>query len=62
MSKNLPVWLGWALYLVLMLGYAAVTYRQLANRRAKRAGGAVDAVWLVKSSAWPCCSASAPTT
>ena len=35
MAKNLPVWLGWTMFVVLMLVYAAVTYRGLATRRAR---------------------------
>jgi D-xylose transport system permease protein len=48
MSKNLPVWAGWALYLGIMIIYAAVTYRQLAVRRAKGLVAASFTVWLVK--------------
>jgi D-xylose transport system permease protein len=48
MSKNLPVWLGWTMYVVLMLAYAAVTYRQLAVRRAKGLVTNSVSVWLAK--------------
>jgi D-xylose transport system permease protein len=48
MSKNLPVWLGWTLYVVLMVGYAAVTYRQLANRRSRGLVTISVSVWLAK--------------
>ena len=48
MSKNLPVWAGWALYLGIMIIYAAVTYRQLAVRRAKGLVAQSMTVWLVK--------------
>ena len=27
MSKNLPVWLGWAMFVVVVGGYAAVSFR-----------------------------------
>ena len=48
MSKNLPVWLGWTMYVVLMLVYAAVTYRQLAIRRARGLVTSSPTVWLAK--------------
>jgi D-xylose transport system permease protein len=48
MSKNLPIWLGWTMYVVLMLVYAAVTYRQLANRRSRGLVTTSVSVWLAK--------------
>jgi len=48
MSKNLPVWLGWTLYVVLMAAYAAVTYRQLTIRRSRGLVTASFSVWLAK--------------
>jgi D-xylose transport system permease protein len=48
MSKNLPIWLGWTMYVVLMLVYAAVTYRQLAIRRARGLVTSSPTVWLAK--------------
>jgi D-xylose transport system permease protein len=35
MSKNMPVWLGWTVYVAVVVGYAAVTFRQWGNRRGK---------------------------
>jgi D-xylose transport system permease protein len=34
MNKNLPVWLGWALYAVCVVGYAVVALRRFQARRA----------------------------
>ncbi len=48
MSKNLPVWLGWTMYVVLMAVYALVTYRQMAVRRAKGLVTTATSVWLAK--------------
>jgi D-xylose transport system permease protein len=48
MSKNLPLWLGWAMFVGLVATYAAVSFRQLANRRARGLVAAPPAVWLAK--------------
>jgi D-xylose transport system permease protein len=48
MSKNLPLWLGWAMFVGLVAAYAAVSFRQLANRRARGLVAAPPAVWLAK--------------
>jgi len=48
MSKNLPVWLGWVLFVVLLTAYAAVSFRQLANRRSRGLVAQSPAVWLAK--------------
>lgn len=48
MSKNLPVWLGWAMYVGLVATYAAVTFRQLATRRARGLVTSSPTVWLAK--------------
>lgn len=48
MSKNLPVWLGWALLVVLVVVYAATSFRQLANRRSRGLVAPPPAVWLAK--------------
>ena len=34
MNKNLPIWLGWTLFVVCVAGYALVSLRRLASRRA----------------------------
>jgi D-xylose transport system permease protein len=48
MSKNLPVWLGWVLFLALVVAYAAVSFRGLAKRRARGLVAQPPAVWLAK--------------
>jgi D-xylose transport system permease protein len=48
MSKNLPVWLGWTLFVALVLAYAAVSFRQLANRRSRGLVAQSPVVWLAK--------------
>jgi D-xylose transport system permease protein len=48
MSKNLPVWLGWALFVFLVLAYAVVSFRQLANRRSRGLVAQPQSVWLAK--------------
>ncbi len=48
MSKNMPVWLGWALYLGLIAGYAVVTYRAMSVRRARGLVTQTTSVWAVK--------------
>jgi D-xylose transport system permease protein len=48
MSKNLPVWLGWTLFAALVLAYAVVSFRQLANRRSRGLVAQPPSVWLAK--------------
>jgi D-xylose transport system permease protein len=48
MSNNLPIWLGWALFVVLVVGYAAVTYRQMVNRRSRGLVTQSPTVWAIK--------------
>ena len=48
MSKNMPVWLGWVLVVALIAGYAAVTFQQMATRRARGLVTQSVTVWLVK--------------
>ena len=48
MAKNMPIWLGWTMFVVLMLVYAGVTYRQLATRRARGLVTTSTSVWLAK--------------
>jgi D-xylose transport system permease protein len=48
MAKNLPVWLGWALFIVIVLVYAGVTFRQLQTRRTRGLVATSTTVWLVK--------------
>jgi D-xylose transport system permease protein len=50
-DKNLPIWLGWTLAAVLVLGYAGMTF--LRNSRRRRAGLQHEptALWALKSGA-----------
>ncbi len=48
MSKNLPIWLGWSLLVVLVVGYAALSFRQLQTRRARGLVTQTPIVWLLK--------------
>jgi D-xylose transport system permease protein len=48
MSKTLPVWLGWALLVVVVVAYALVTYRQMAARRSRGLVAVTPTVWLIK--------------
>lgn len=48
MSKNLPIWLGWTLLVVLVVAYAAVSFRQLSTRRSRGLVAQSPVVWLVK--------------
>jgi D-xylose transport system permease protein len=48
MSNNLPIWLGWALFVVLVVGYAGVTYRQMVNRRSRGLVAQSPTVWAIK--------------
>jgi D-xylose transport system permease protein len=48
MSKNMPVWLGWVMLAVLIVVYAAVTFRQMTVRRTRGLVTQTPIVWLVK--------------
>jgi D-xylose transport system permease protein len=48
MAKNLPVWLGWVLFVVVIGGYGAVSFRQMSVRRARGLVTQAMSVWLVK--------------
>jgi D-xylose transport system permease protein len=48
MAKNLPVWLGWTLFVVVVALYAIVTFRQMATRRARGLVTQAPVVWLIK--------------
>jgi D-xylose transport system permease protein len=48
MSNNLPIWLGWALFVVLVVGYAGVTYWQMVNRRSRGLVAQSPTVWAIK--------------
>ena len=48
MASNLPIWMGWALYILVIAGYGVVTYRQMAVRRARNLVTQPPTVWLIK--------------
>jgi D-xylose transport system permease protein len=49
MNKNLPVWLGWTLYVVGLGLYAALTFRRSVSRRKAGLTGDAQSVWLAKT-------------
>ena len=48
MNKNMPVWLGWALYIVGIAVYGLYSYRRMAGRRAQGLHAESPAVWAIK--------------
>jgi D-xylose transport system permease protein len=51
MANNLPLWLGWAMFVGLMLVYGGVTYWQLVTRRARGLVAQSVTVWAIKMAA-----------
>ena len=49
MNKNMPVWLGWVLWIVLIGGYALLTFRRSVTRRAAGLTGDPLGVWMFKT-------------
>ena len=49
MNKNLPVWLGWTLAIVLLLGYALVTFRRLSARKNAGLTSEPMLLWALKT-------------
>lgn len=48
MNSNLPVWLGWVLYVLLVAGFALVSLRRVTTRRAGGLHSEGLTVWAVK--------------
>ena len=48
MSKTMPIWLGWAMVVLVVAAYALVTYRQMTTRRNRGLVAQSTVVWLVK--------------
>lgn len=48
MNKNLPIWLGWALFLVAVGLYGLLSFRRMANRRAGGLQAEAMSVWAAK--------------
>ncbi len=49
MNNNMPVWLGWLLWIVLIGGYALLTFRRSVTRRARGLTGDPLALWMFKT-------------
>jgi D-xylose transport system permease protein len=48
MSETVPIWLGWTLFVVVVVAYALVTFRQMSARRSRGLVAQTTTVWLVK--------------
>lgn len=48
MNRNMPIWAGWVLWAVVVLGYAAVGYRAIQNRRRAGLATTSTSVWAAK--------------
>jgi D-xylose transport system permease protein len=49
MNKNMPVWAGWVLWIIVVGGYALVTFRGIAARRKAGLGHTSTSVWAAKT-------------
>ena len=49
MNKNLPVWLGWTLAIVLLVGYALVTFRRVNARKKAGLTSEPMLLWALKT-------------
>ena len=49
MNRNMPVWLGWALFVVAILGYGLTTFRRSVARRSAGLAGDPLSVWAAKT-------------
>jgi D-xylose transport system permease protein len=49
MNKNMPVWLGWVLWVLLIGGFSLLTFRRSVTRRAAGLTGDPLAVWMFKT-------------
>ncbi len=48
MNNNMPVWAGWLLWAIVVLGYAGVSMRAIQNRRKHDLVSPATSVWLAK--------------
>ncbi|MEO7982385.1 MAG: ABC transporter permease [Sporichthyaceae bacterium] len=48
MSNNLPIWLGWLVFLGIVVAYAGITFLQMQTRRKRGLVTQSPTVWLVK--------------
>jgi D-xylose transport system permease protein len=51
MSKNLPIWAGWLMFVLVVAGYAGVSFRAMQNRRTRGLVTQTPTLWLVKVAA-----------
>ncbi len=51
MNKNMPIWMGWLVWLIVTAGYALVTWRAIAGRRKAGLRATAMSVWAFKSAA-----------
>lgn len=49
MNQNMPLWAGWVLWAVVVLGYAVVSWRAIAGRRRAGLRATATSVWVAKS-------------
>ncbi len=49
MNKNMPTWMGWLVWAVVVVGYAFVTFRGIAARRKAGLVHTARAVWVAKT-------------
>jgi D-xylose transport system permease protein len=49
MNRNMPIWAGWLLWLIVTVGYAAVSYMAIAGRRRAGLKSMATSVWIAKS-------------
>ncbi len=49
MNQNMPLWAGWLMWAVLVLGYALVSWRAISGRRKAGLKATATSVWLAKS-------------
>lgn len=48
MNRNMPIWTGWLLWIVVILGYAATSFRAIQGRRKAGLASTARSVWAAK--------------
>lgn len=49
MNQNMPLWAGWVMWAVVVVGYALVSWRAISGRRKAGLRATATSVWLAKS-------------
>jgi D-xylose transport system permease protein len=49
MNQNMPLWAGWAMWAVVVFGYALVSWRAISGRRRAGLRATATSVWIAKS-------------